>query len=104
MPSLWVSISPEYGSLSAPDAFLKDLASLTGKRDWSDTMLNLIDIVLAMIPTSLALTFMLWVLWNFWKASGKRSSSVRRAVTESRFAHIDSNTRQQQPSTRLGRA
>jgi hypothetical protein len=67
-------------------------------------MLSIIDIVLVMIPTSLALTFMLWVLWNFWKASGKRASRTRLAAPESRFTHINANTRERQPSTRLGKA
>jgi hypothetical protein len=99
-----VLISPEGVSLSAPDAFLQDPASLTGKRDWSATMLNLISIVLVMIPTSLALTFMLWVLWNFWKASGRRSRGTRLAARDGRFNHIDANTRERQPTNNLGRA
>jgi hypothetical protein len=26
---------------------------------------------LTLVPVSLAVTFMLWALWNFWRAAGK---------------------------------
>jgi hypothetical protein len=72
MPPLSIQDSSIPVSLSAPDAFRQDLASLDGEREQDSTMNGLVVNLLILIPGLLSVTFMVWFLVMFCKASGKR--------------------------------
>jgi hypothetical protein len=72
MPPLSVKDSPIPVSLSAPDAFRQDPASLNGEREQDSSMNSLVVNLLVLLPGLLSVTFMMWFLVMFCKASGKR--------------------------------
>jgi hypothetical protein len=73
MPPLSIQVSSIPVSLSAPDAFRQDPASLNGKRDWiarcSTTFFSALTLIL--FPGALSVAFMVWVLCDVLQGLGQ---------------------------------